>query len=160
MSESGGEPAAPTPYVLDLRGTELPVLVQVRRWTTQTLGTLADAHLADVLLVATELVTNAYDHGHGPRELRMSHAPTPCRVRIEIDDANPRHPTVIPPNTRALGGRGMLLVEQLTERWGVHDDPRTGGKTVWAEVSCAGPDQQPCRPRHDDRNATTGTSTL
>ncbi|WP_186762713.1 hypothetical protein [Lentzea tibetensis] len=32
-------------------------------------------------LVATELVTNAYDHGRSPREIRMLRLPEPCSVR-------------------------------------------------------------------------------
>jgi anti-sigma regulatory factor (Ser/Thr protein kinase) len=144
VSDGADDAVRPAPWVLDLRGSDPPVLVQVRRWAARALGTVAEAHLADVLLVATELVTNAYDHGHGPRQLRMSHTAAPCRVRIEIDDSNPTHPAVVRPPTDALGGRGMLLVEKLTERWGVEDLAQTGGKTVWAEISCDGSSRQAC----------------
>jgi hypothetical protein len=73
-------------------------------------------------------------------------------VRIEIDDNNPDHPVVphrpagAPPVTGGRG-RGMLLVERLAERWGVDDQIETGGKTVWAEISCEGGDQPGCRAR-------------
>jgi hypothetical protein len=54
----------------------------------------------------------------------------------------------------AVGGRGMLLVDKLAERWGVRDDQHTGGKTVWAEIGCAGTDQLPC-PTAGEHTATT-----
>ncbi|MEU5265802.1 ATP-binding protein [Amycolatopsis sp. NPDC021455] len=123
-------------WSLDLRGTSAPVLVQVRRWASRTLAGVDDAHLVDVLIVVTELVTNAYDHGRGPSEIRMGFTPRPCLVRVEVDDGSPAHPVVASPSLTALGGRGMLIVEKLSAAWGVRDDPETGGKTVWAEVAC------------------------
>jgi anti-sigma regulatory factor (Ser/Thr protein kinase) len=141
--------------MLDLPDGDPPVLVQVRRWAADVLGAVAADHLGDVLLVATELVTNAYDHGYGPRRLRMSQTSRPCRVRIEVADANPRRPVVLVPGEGAVGGgRGMLLVDKLAERWGVRDDQHTGGKTVWAEIGCAGTDQLPC-PTAGEHTATT-----
>ncbi|MDS0135904.1 MULTISPECIES: ATP-binding protein [unclassified Amycolatopsis] len=139
-SDAGSEAA---PWSLDLRGTTAPVLVQVRRWASRTLTQVDDAHLGDVLLVATELVTNAYDHSQGPLQIRMSHTPTPCRVRIEVDDSSPDQPVVAAPSPQRLGGRGMQIVDKLAETWGVLAHP-AGGKTVWAEVSCAGLDAMSC----------------
>lgn len=129
--------ASPT-WSLDLRGTSAPVLVQVRRWAARALDSVDDAHLSDVLIVATELVTNAYDHGRGPSEIRMRFTPEPCRVRVEVDDGCPDHPEVAAPSPTTPGGRGMLIVEKLTAAWGVRDHRETGGKTVWAEVPCDG----------------------
>lgn len=128
---------------MDLRGTSTPVLVQVRRWAARALAEVDDVHLDDVLLVVTELVTNAYDHGEGPLEVRMQYSPAPCRVRIEVDDSCLAHPVVAAPSQTAPGGRGMLLVAKLTAGWGVRERPGTGGKTVWAEVSCDALDTDP-----------------
>ena len=135
--ETKGSSASP-PWSLDLRGTSVPVLVQVRRWAARTLDRVDDAHLGDVLIVVTELVTNAYDHGRGPSEIRMNYAPRPCLVRIEVDDGSLAHPVVASPSLTRPGGRGMLIVEKLTAAWGVREHRETGGKTVWAEVACDG----------------------
>ena len=43
----------------------------------RTLTRVDDARLGDVLLVATEPVTDAYDHGGGPSDIRISHTPVP-----------------------------------------------------------------------------------
>jgi anti-sigma regulatory factor (Ser/Thr protein kinase) len=135
------------PWSLDLRGTEDPALVEVRRWAARNLGALDDGHLGDVMLVATELVTNAYDHGNGALRVQMSHTSAPCRVRIEVDDSCREPPRL----TRVPGirphGRGMLIVDRLAEDWGVRQNHDTGGKTVWAEVSCAGDGSSPCGPQ-------------
>jgi anti-sigma regulatory factor (Ser/Thr protein kinase) len=84
------------PWVLNLDGADIQALVQVRRWAARNLRRVDDNHLGDVLLVATELVTNAYDHGNGPLQVRMSEKPDPCEVLIEVDDGVPEHPVLQP----------------------------------------------------------------
>src|SRR5437660_12927088 len=85
--------------------------------------------LAVVRMLLSELVTNAVDHGRPPIEVRVAldHV-----FRIEVDDASPSAPRVQGPDRFRERGRGMLLVDALSSRWGVH--PTTTGKTVWAEV--------------------------
>ncbi|MBE8519230.1 ATP-binding protein [Amycolatopsis sp. H6(2020)] len=132
------------PWSMDLRGTTAPALVEVRRWASRTLTQVDDTHLGDVLLVATELVTNAYDHGRGPLGIRMSHTAVPCRVRIEVDDSCLTHPVVATSSPATPGGRGMHIVDKIAAGWGVLEHPETGSKTVWAEVSGDGVDAAPC----------------
>jgi anti-sigma regulatory factor (Ser/Thr protein kinase) len=144
MPETSSDPVPPPPsWSMDLRGTTAPALVEIRRWASRTLARVDDAHLGDVLLVATELVTNAYDHGDGPLQVRMSRTPSPCRVRIEVDDSCPDRPVLATPSLDRPGGRGMHIVAKLAGTWGVLEHP-AGGKTVWAEVSCDGVDAVPC----------------
>ncbi|MFI5589534.1 ATP-binding protein [Amycolatopsis sp. NPDC051758] len=133
----------PSSWSMDLHGTTAPALVEVRRWTSRTLTRVDDAHLGDVLLVATELVTNAYDHGRGPLRVGMSYTAASCQVRIEVEDSSREHPVIATPSPERPGGRGMLIVDKLADRWGVLDHP-AGSKTVWAEVSCTGLDATPC----------------
>ncbi|GHF94020.1 MULTISPECIES: ATP-binding protein [Amycolatopsis] len=141
MSERSDAGHEPSRWSMDLRGTTAPALVQIRRWASRTLTHVDDAHLGDVLLVATELVTNAYDHGEGPWQVRMSHTRVPCRVRIEVDDGSRDRPVVATPSLDRPGGRGMQIVEKLSDAWGVLEHPV--GKTVWAEVPCSGVDAAP-----------------
>jgi anti-sigma regulatory factor (Ser/Thr protein kinase) len=129
---------------LDLRGTSTSVLAQIRRWASRTLAGVGDPHLGDVLMVVTELVTNAFEHGRGAVEVRMGYARAPCLVRIEVDDSCLDHPVVVAPSRTAPGGRGMLMVENLAAGWGVREHRETGGKTVWADVSCDGTGAEPC----------------
>ena len=127
----------PEPLVLDLLGDQLPPLVEVRRWAATALADLDDEHLQAVLLVATELVTNAYDHAPGPLRVRVRHRRKPCQVRVEVDDGSPEQPQPGRSRLSEFRGRGMLMVAGLSNRWGTDPLPE-GGKTVWALVSCDG----------------------
>ncbi|MEV4942965.1 ATP-binding protein [Streptomyces zaomyceticus] len=95
-----------------------------------------------VVLVAAELATNAVRHGHVPgRDFRLSLRVADGIARVEVSDTRAER---VPPGPGKLtgpgpeaadGGRGLLLVEALAERWGWC--PRLGapGKTVWAECA-------------------------
>jgi anti-sigma regulatory factor (Ser/Thr protein kinase) len=131
---------------LDLDGARLPPLVEVRQWCGRVLAHLDEAHLSDVLLAAVELLTNAYDHGGGARQVRLSLSRTPCWVRIEVDDNSRDRPRVVGPGrVDQARGRGMILVDRLADEWGVQDHPSDGGKCVWAVISCSSAARVPCR---------------
>ncbi|WP_442802706.1 ATP-binding protein [Streptomyces sp. CB01373] len=59
-------------------------------------------------------------------------------VRVEVTDGSPQLPAVpLDLSPEAEGGRGLLLVDAVTDKWGV--EPRGGaGKTVWFECVGAG----------------------
>ncbi|WP_103545936.1 ATP-binding protein [Streptomyces sp. SM1] len=94
-----------------------------------------------VTLVVAELASNAVLHGHIPGrdfELRLTYDRTAGLVRVEVSDTHPGHPEIPEsaglPSADTDGGRGLLLVEAVADRWGVTE--RTGpGKTVWAECA-------------------------
>ncbi|WP_055588912.1 ATP-binding protein [Peterkaempfera griseoplana] len=94
----------------------------------------------DVLLVVSELVTNACLHAGGPQELLL-HC-TEDALRIEVADANPVHPEPRKPHERGKpGGHGLHIVGRLSRDWGVVGRPSDGadgseghGKTVWVEL--------------------------
>ncbi|SEC70620.1 Histidine kinase-like ATPase domain-containing protein [Streptomyces misionensis] len=95
----------------------------------------------DVRLCATELLTNVVEHvGEGaPVRIRVLGAAEPGRVRVEVTDPDPcAVPTVRSAAETAEGGRGLVLVSALADRWGVEQGP--GGKTVWCELV---PDREP-----------------
>ncbi|MFD7923309.1 ATP-binding protein [Streptomyces sp. NPDC059740] len=89
-----------------------------------------------VLLVVAELAANAVLHGRVPGRdfaLVLVHRPGEGLLRVEVADPHPAGPARLVPDADAEGGRGLLLVDAVAERWGVGD--RNGpGKTVWAEV--------------------------
>ncbi|WP_455354919.1 ATP-binding protein [Streptomyces sp. SYSU K217416] len=86
----------------------------------------------DVLLLVSEVITNACLHTAGPTELVLNC--TDERLRIEVADTSPEHPRPRPPGSAAQpGGHGLLVVERLARRWG--SAAREDGKTVWLEVT-------------------------
>lgn len=111
-----------------------------RRFTARTLRAWGLGEAADtVLLVVSELVTNALVHTEG--QVRLDITLTGDRLRIAVGDGSPRtpvKPAII--NWHDTGGRGILLVEAMSAAWGTM--PLSGGKQVWCEI--------PVHPPHVD----------
>lgn len=85
-----------------------------------------------VLVVVSELVTNAVLHGGTEVEVLVDLRDD--GVRLEVRDGDPSHPPVPrEPSPRAVGGRGLGIVDALADEWGWQ---RTGedGKVVWCEL--------------------------
>lgn len=85
----------------------------------------------DVLLLVSELVTNACLHAGGPEELTLNHSGG--QLRVEVADADPRRPRRRAQRDLAQpGGHGLIILERLAQSWG--SEPRGSGKVVWLEV--------------------------
>ncbi|MCZ4100143.1 ATP-binding protein [Streptomyces sp. SID13666] len=88
----------------------------------------------DVLLVVSELVTNACLHADGPDELRLIHSPKV--LRLEVADSGAGEPVPrVPHRAGRPGGHGMFIVQRLCTDWGVARHAGQPGKTVWAELA-------------------------
>ncbi|MEV5301483.1 ATP-binding protein [Amycolatopsis methanolica] len=129
--------------VLDFEPSAVPPVVAVRRWAASALADLGQDHLTAVLLAATELVTNAYDHGGGPRRLRLHRDEDPCRIHLEVDDDSSRMPVLTDSAPADRRGRGLHIVNAVARDWGSRHAP-DGGKTVWATIDCAAYCWDPC----------------
>jgi PAS domain-containing protein len=107
-------------------------VMHARRFTARTLRSWNLTAEADVvLLVVSELVTNALMYTHGTVRLDFTH--TAGRLRVAVTDASPRAPAKpVAVDWDATGGRGILLVEAVSESWG--SVPVGGGKQVWSEI--------------------------
>jgi anti-sigma regulatory factor (Ser/Thr protein kinase) len=115
--------------------TQLPSSVSspqlARAFLRSALGTWRLDGFGEITeLLVTELVTNVVMHVGAPMTLRVHHSPT--TLRVEIDDPSVEVPIVRHPDTADEHGRGVLLVEELANAWGVR--ARDGGKTVWFEL--------------------------
>jgi anti-sigma regulatory factor (Ser/Thr protein kinase) len=81
-----------------------------------------------VLLLASELVTNAVRHAATPFEITVDVEPD--RVKVAVIDGDVDHgPRVRQPGPDDTNGRGLLLVDQLSAVWG--SDRIGSGKAVW-----------------------------
>ena len=83
----------------------------------------------DIVLVVSELVTNAILHGGAAEQLRLRR--TDRRVVIEVFDQGLQMPHPRAADFKAESGRGLHLVARLADRWGAR--PVGGGKAVWCE---------------------------
>ena len=93
-----------------------------------------DDVLEMVLLLASEVVTNAVRYGSDPILLTVR-AIGP-RVRVEVADANPAPPTPRPssPDGWREGGRGLHILDVFATEWGSSARTDPPGKTVWFEL--------------------------
>jgi anti-sigma regulatory factor (Ser/Thr protein kinase) len=119
---------------------------RARRWARSRLigsGMENDEPLAETLiLLISELVTNAVVHTGCPAVLRMlfGSAGSPGSagtVRVEVADTSTRPPQQRHAEGEDTGGRGLELVEGLADRWGWQ--PEGAGKRIWCEVDRGGP---------------------
>ncbi|MDN0194073.1 ATP-binding protein [Streptomyces sp. S.PNR 29] len=116
---------------------------RARRWARSRLagsGIEVDEPLAETLiLLVSELVTNAVVHTGCPAVLRLSLPGTvteEATVRLEVADTSDRAPVPRCAGDDATGGRGLALVDGLADRWGWSRDG--AGKRIWCELDrCA-----------------------
>lgn len=103
--------------------------------TERLAGHLPAGRIDDVLLLATELVTNSVRHSpaSGEGTIGVAVRRGSERIRVEVSDPGsgfdhePHRP-----GTLSEGGRGLFLVDALADRWGMGDGSQT---TVWFELS-------------------------
>lgn len=101
-----------------------------RRWVRKVLqGWGCRALLEPAQVVATELASNVVRHA--PTRFEVALLWSDRGLRIEVTDRAAGPVAVRHDGREAPNGRGLRLVELLTDDWGV--DPRRNGKTVWAE---------------------------
>jgi len=116
---------------------------EARRYVRHVGTDWGEAAMDCVLLATSELVTNATIHGGDcpTLDVRTSSG----TVRVEVYDGGPTPRDWLhhiddcgePAGTRPdddlrLGGRGLRIVDTLSERWGVR--PQPPGKVVWFEM--------------------------
>ncbi|MGP3734335.1 ATP-binding protein [Streptomyces sp. GDS52] len=141
MNQETAAPRTPlhqftVPLSATRRGARLAWLLaaeQLRSW---------EIPLDPARLIVAELATNAAVHGRVPgRSFRLGLTVTACGVlRIEVTDTRgERLPTRrSAPVEPAESGYGLLLVEELADRWGVRSGPAPC-KAVWAELDLVPP---------------------
>ena len=89
--------------------------------------------MADLELVVSELVTNAFDHGHGTIQLVLAHDGDDLHGSVTDDGPGFAY------ESRTVGdherrGRGLAIVDALVTRWGIRD----GSAHVWFHMSRTG----------------------
>ncbi|WP_332310617.1 ATP-binding protein [Microbispora sp. ATCC PTA-5024] len=112
---------------------------------------LVSSSVDDVVLVLSELLSNALRHAHPlpSGQLKVAWMCSDSQIEVAVSDGGAHtEPRAGRPTLSSLGGRGLGIVEYLAERWGVrHDEEAT---TVWAVVAAS----WPARNGHNGMTAT------
>ncbi|MFC7872022.1 ATP-binding protein [[Kitasatospora] papulosa] len=104
-----------------LTGQDLRRPMQIRRIACAFLNKWGVPDCAaNVALLTSELVTNAFQHGRGSVSFRMTHADSLVELSVGSDAPLPAL-VVQNPDETDQSGRGLMLVDAIAEAWGVHD---------------------------------------
>ena len=125
------------PGRLELRLPRVAPSARTARRAVRDVAAALSLHGEVAALLVSELVANAVRHGaaaDGAGDVVLRVLPGREGVlRVEVDDASADlPPSSSDPGPRAESGRGLLLVDELAQRWGAQPIP--GGKRVWFEV--------------------------
>jgi anti-sigma regulatory factor (Ser/Thr protein kinase) len=137
--------AAELPWPTDDRSTEvaLPGDASAVRATRQHVASMfkESSRLDDILLAASELAANAVQHGGGPTTLVITTGPGGAGgVVIEVGDRSvAAAPVVLPLRATTSTGRGMAIVDVVSDCWGVLG-LGAEEKVVWCEFFHSGLD--------------------
>ncbi|MFD4971762.1 ATP-binding protein [Streptomyces sp. NPDC058424] len=106
----------------------LAQVVVLRQWG------LSPKLAEDTVLLVSELVGNAVRHT-GARVFGLRMRRRRGWLRVEVRDPSRGLPCLMPVQELDISGRGLFLVDRLSDRWGVDLLPR--GKTTWFEMRVA-----------------------
>ncbi len=116
-----------------------------RAWCREILKEWQLEDVTDVVRqLVSELVTNSIEHAETSciRVLLMQ-ADGVLRLDVTDDDVVSL-PVRARPSIDDISGRGLTIVEALSDRWGVHI--ASSAKTVWCELGCGSDLARPWRP--------------
>jgi anti-sigma regulatory factor (Ser/Thr protein kinase) len=85
-------------------------------------------------ILTDELVANAVTHGRPPISLAINQDAR--GVTVQVTDCGPGTPVPRSAAPVAESGRGLVIVDVLSDGWGVDDLP--GGKRVWFRIAANG----------------------
>jgi anti-sigma regulatory factor (Ser/Thr protein kinase) len=102
---------------------------EARQFARDAIAAHADGEVGeDLLLALTEMTTNAVLHAATPFEVVIV---TDGQVRLEVEDGSTDEPVMASPTATTVGGRGLRIIEDVCDRWGVH--VVQDRKCVWCE---------------------------
>lgn len=105
-----------------------------RHWVVREAAELGVTGMANqiVELLTSELLANAVLHGPPDGTVGLRLLATETVLRVTVTDHELATPVVLHPEPIEPSGRGMAIVEAMSNRWGV--DVGSGGKAVWFEL--------------------------
>jgi anti-sigma regulatory factor (Ser/Thr protein kinase) len=86
----------------------------------------------DAQLVVSELATNAVTHARTPFTVTVHRDGS--RVILTVQDGTPEYPPVVKVEAMGTHGRGLTIVDALSQAWGSQNGPGAT-KSVWASFA-------------------------
>lgn len=117
---------------MDLTSAALSVPA-ARHAVRAVLGSWGIESYYEIELVVSELVGNAVRHAGTETTLELEIAYSAPSVRVSVADGSSVRPMIRELQPENETGRGMYLVQALSERWGT--EHHRGGKRVWVELT-------------------------
>ncbi|MGW6303706.1 ATP-binding protein [Streptomyces niveus] len=125
------------------------VVARVRRAMRLHLSLWGLADLEDVAQICvSELVANVINHVGRGTPVTLAVSTDGAHIRIALSDPDARAmPTLLAPTSGAESGRGLMILDAVSDRWGVIS--RIDSKVVWCELATGleSPKEQPRNPR-------------
>ena len=115
-----------------------------RRFAIEALSGIDPDQLDSVELMVSELATNSIRHAHAEFDLTVANVDG--EVRVEVTDRAGGEPRMRRAGPDDPTGRGLQIVNLLSDAWGVEHRADTG-KTVWFIVAAQLPPGHDPRPR-------------
>lgn len=128
MSPPGFDPALDAKIECSSRAP-----AEARRVVEALAAEIEPAVLRDMQLLVSEVVTNSVRHSGSNDAIRLRVWTRPSRLKVEIADGGFGFDADgLDPEGGGEGGRGLLILDALADRWGVSPDAR--GR-VWFELA-------------------------
>ncbi len=108
-------------------------VARARHVAAVELGDLPDELVESVSLMVSELGTNAIKHARSGFTLEIERRED--KVRVSVSDSGGGHPAIGSPGSKQASGRGLRIVEILSDDWGVVPASQGAGKTVWFTIA-------------------------
>ncbi|MGO8826721.1 MAG: ATP-binding protein [Acidimicrobiales bacterium] len=130
-ARSGAAPGAGSTSVSRRFPAATTSVGQARRFLIEQLPEGSDEGADALVLMLSELATNAVQHAATEFEVSVHIAVDASSVRVEVSDDAGGYPTPQDPVGDAPHGRGLHIVRTLADAWGIEMHRGREGKTVW-----------------------------
>jgi anti-sigma regulatory factor (Ser/Thr protein kinase) len=104
-----------------------------RRFADEVLPSLPQSLLDTVLIMVSELASNSVEHADTEFTLDIEHSGG--QIRVQATDSGPGQAVLRHPGPAESRGRGLLVIDQLADDWGVTEAADGAGKTVWCSLN-------------------------
>jgi serine/threonine-protein kinase RsbW len=126
---------------------------RARRFVVRQLAGVPGAVVDEVAIMVSELATNCVRHTVTDFTVSVDH--TGHEIVVEVTDRGGGMPTVRRPESSEPSGRGLRIVQELADSFGVRELRSDPGKTVWFVVAI---DDDTAEPPTVDRHASLDTT--